>query len=136
MSKGLSSSAIRTACRFLGFFMLCILGISAILFYETSFKKREYRETGYTKDYAWNGLEVGTVLRYPVNIPIPIGRHFAVIVFKEGQRKDAHTLYEGAKSELPEKPLFLSGNEQRVTYRTQQGGDIHLDLSDWMSGSK
>ena len=42
-----------------------------LLFYETH-KKLAYRETGYSKDYSWNGIEVGTVIRFPVNTSIPI----------------------------------------------------------------
>ncbi len=57
-----------------------ILGILSV-FYETH-KKLEYRETGYRKDYLWNDIEVGTVIRYPGNTSIPIGRYCAVIAFK------------------------------------------------------
>jgi hypothetical protein len=103
-----------------------------LLFYETH-KKLEYRGTGYRKDYSWNGIEVGTVIRFPVNTSIPIGRYCAVIAFKNSQMTDAHILFRGPLGEVPERPEFVSGKEQTVIYRTKSKGEVTLDLSRWMT---
>jgi hypothetical protein len=103
-----------------------------LLFYRTH-KHLEYRETGYSKDYSWNGIEVGTVIRFPVNASIPIGRYGAVIAFKNSQMTDAHVLLRGPLGEVPERPEFVSGKEQTAIYRTKSKGEVTLDLSRWMT---
>ena len=110
---------------------LIILGF-LLLFCETH-KRLVYREAGYRKDYSWNSIEVGTVIRFPVNTSIPIGRYCAVIAFKDGQMPDAHILCRGPLGEVPERPEFVSGREQTIIYRTKSKGEITLDLSRWMT---
>ena len=103
-----------------------------LLFYQTH-KRLEYRETGYSKDYLWNGIEVGTVIRFPVNTSIPIGRYCAVIAFASSEMTDARILFRGPLGEVPERPEFVSGKEQTVIYRTKSKGEVTLDLSRWMT---
>ena len=111
---------------------LIIFGILPLL-YETN-KKLEYGETGYRKDYLWNDIEVGTVIRFPRNTSIPIGRYCAVIAFKNSQMTDAHILFRGPiLGEVPERPEFVSGKEQTVIYRTTSKREVALDLSHWMT---
>jgi hypothetical protein len=110
---------------------LIILGIVSV-FYETH-KKLEYRETGYRKDYVWNDIEVGTVIRYPGNTSIPVGRYCAVIAFKNSLMADARILFRGPLGEVPERPEFVSGTQQTVIYRTKSKGEVTLDLSRWMT---
>jgi hypothetical protein len=112
----------------IGFIILSLV----LLFYEFH-KKLTYRETGYRKDYSWNSIEAGTVIRFPVNTSIPIGRYCAVIAFKDGRMTDAHILCRGPLGEVPERPEFVSGKEQTVIYRTRSKGEITLDLSRWMT---
>ena len=112
----------------IAFIILGILSVS----WETH-KKLEYRETGYRKDYLWNDIEVGTVIRYPGNTSIPIGRYCAVIAFKNSLVTDARILFRGPLGEVPERPEFVSGKEQTVIYRTQSKGEVTLDLSRWMT---
>src|SRR5882762_7930467 len=108
-----------------------ILG-ALLVFYETH-KKLEYSETGYRKDYLWNDIEVGTVIRIPVNTPIPIGRYYAVIAVKNSLMTDARILFRGPLGEVPERPEFVSGTQQTVIYRTKSKGEVTLDLSRWMT---
>jgi len=96
-------------------------------------KKLEYGEAGYHKDYSWNDLEVGTIIRFPVNSPIPIGRYCAVIAFENGHMTEARILFRGPFGEVPERPEFVSGMEQTVTYRTKSKGEVTLDLARWMT---
>jgi len=110
---------------------LVILG--AVLLYHQTHRKLEYRETGYRKDYSWNGIEVGTVIRFPVGTSIPIGRYCAVMAFKDSDMTDAHILFRGPLGEVPERPEFVSGKEQVVVYRTKANGEVTLDLSRWMT---
>ena len=110
-----------------------IIILSFVLLFCETHKKLAYREAGYSKDYSWNGIEVGTVIRFPVNTSIPIGRYCAVIAFKNGQMTDAHILYRGPLGEVPGRPEFVSGKEQTVIYRTKSKGEITLDLSRWMT---
>ena len=110
---------------------IILIGMLSV-FYQTH-KKIEYRETGYRKDYSWNDIEVGTVIRYPGNSSIPIGRYWAVIAFKQGQMTDARILFRGPAGEVPERPEFVSGTEQTVTYGTKSKGEVTLDLSRWIT---
>ena len=97
------------------------------LFYESN-KELEYRESGYDKHYSWNDVEVGTVLRFPVNTTIPRGRHYAVIAFKDGRMAEARTLFQGPLGEVPVRPEFVSGKDQNVIYRVGSE-EVTLDLS-------
>ena len=101
-----------------------------LLFYQTH-KKLEYTETSFEKDYSWNGINVGVVIRYPKNTTIPIGRYCAIIAFKD-DLAGAHILFRGPMGEVPERPKFLSGKEQAVVYRTPKG-ELGLDLSRWLT---
>ena len=111
--------------------VLVIVGV--LLLYHQTHKKLEYRETGYSKDYSWNGIEVGTVLRFPVGTSIPIGRYGAVIAVKNTEMADARILFRGPLGEVPERPEFVSGKEHIVIYRTKSQGEVTLDLSRWMT---
>jgi hypothetical protein len=110
---------------------LIILGALSV-FYETH-KKLTYRETGYKRDYSWNDIEVGTVIRYPVNTSIPVGRYCAVIAFQNNLMTDARILFRGPLGEVPERPEFVSGKQETVIYRTKSTGEVALDLSRWMT---
>ncbi len=105
--------------------------LSMLLLSRETHKKREYIETSYKKDYLWNDIEAGTVLRFPKNVSIPIGRYYAVIAFKNGQMADARILFQGPSGEVPEHPEFVSGKEQTIIYRIKSKGGITLDLSRW-----
>jgi len=111
--------------------VLAILGV--VLLYQQIHKRLDYRETGYRKDYSWNGIEVGTVIRFPVGTSIPIGRYCAVMAFKDSDMTDAHILFRGPLGEVPDRPEFVSGKEQVVVYRTKANGEVTLDLSRWMT---
>ena len=97
------------------FIVLAIL----LLFHETH-KTLKYAETAFEKDYSWNGIQVGVVIRFPTNTTIPIGRHCAILAFKD-DLASAHLLFDGRTGEVPERPQFVSGNEQTVVYRTTKG---------------
>jgi len=127
--KKITKKAFAIGC---GLPVALVLLASAALYYE-GHKKLDYRETGYRKDYSWNGIEVGVVMRFPVNTPIPIGRYCAVIAFKSGQMTGARTMFQGPFGEVPERPEFVSGQEQTVIYRTKTKGTITLDLSRWQT---
>ena len=128
--KSRSKTIVALGCGLL--IALIIFGILSVL-YETN-KKLEYGETGYRKDYLWNDIEVGTVIRFPRNTSIPIGRYCAVIAFKNSQMTDAHILFRGPiLGEVPERPEFVSGKEQTVIYRTKSKSEVTLDLSHWMT---
>ena len=114
-----------------GRWLIAVIAIGSLFGCGGTLQKLEYRETGYTSDYTWNDLEVGTVIRFPINNPIPTGRYYAVIAFKTGQMADARILLQGASGEVPERPKFVSGEEQTVVYRTKSKGDVTLDLSQW-----
>jgi hypothetical protein len=55
-------------------------------------KPHVYMEDNYKKDYVWNGIEVGTIRRMPADIPIPAGRHYAIIAITNGQPENARLL--------------------------------------------
>jgi hypothetical protein len=112
---------------------VAFLIVSMLLLLRETSKNLDYRETGYTKDYAWNGIEVGTLIRFPVNTSIPIGRYCAVIASTNGQMTGARILFRGPPGEVPERPEFVSGKGQTVVYRTKANGDLSFDLSRWMT---
>ena len=108
------------------FIILAIL----LLLYQTH-KTLEYAETGFQKDYSWNGINVGVVIRFPINTTIPIGRYSAIIAFKDDVG-GARILFHGPMAEAPERPTFVSGKEQAVVYRTSQG-EVGFDLTRWLT---
>ena len=128
--KSIARTTVAPGCRLL--IALIVLGIVSACD-GAAHQKLEYREAGYTRDYSWNDLEIGTIIRYPINSPIPVGRYCAVIAFKNGQMTDARILFRGPFGEVPERPEFVSGKEQTVIYRTKSKGDVTLDLSRWMT---
>jgi|GEM_PF-7001993 hypothetical protein len=94
-----------------------------------SIRRAEYRQTAYIREYAWQGIEVGTLIFYPVGAPVPAGRYAAVVAFPETNRAAQRILLRGPSGEEPERPELVSAIGPLVVYRTQ-AGTTNLDLAD------
>ena len=93
------------------------------------FTKPEYRETAFQRDYTWNDIEVGTLIRYPINMFVPVGRYYVVVAIKTGQTNHRCLLLSGPKEEVPAVPKFVSGHEQTVSYALSDGTVTNIDFS-------
>lgn len=104
-----------------------MIGFVLLITYTTTHRTYSYTDVNYEKHYAWNDVEIGTVLRLPQGNPLPTGRCYAIVA-KKNNRPDVY-LYEGPKGELPPKPDFLSAQEATVQYKTVDQGVLSFNLS-------
>ena len=96
-------------------------------------KKYDYFDSGYQRDYLWNGIEVGTILRMQLASPTNAGRYCAVMAFPVGKNETARILLAGPKRELSTRPKFVSGQGQTVVYAIADNDSRTIDLADWQN---
>jgi len=96
-------------------------------------KKYDYFDSGYQRDYLWNGIEVGTILRMQLASPTNAGRYCAVMAFPVGKNETARILLAGPKRELSTRPKFVSGQGQTVVYAIADNDNRTIDLANWQN---
>jgi hypothetical protein len=91
---------------------------------------RGYLDSAYEKDYEWQGIEVGSILRLPIGSILPTGRKMAVVAFPTNSMEDARVVYECRGGEVPTRPVFVSATNSTVTYKlTSTQGKVTIDLA-------
>ncbi len=115
----------------LGFGLPLLFFLSSLGYVSYRAKTRSYdfSEAKYQKDYAWNGVEVGTVLRFPVGGVGREQRHFAIVAFHAGQTGRHYLLATGPNALNPERPRFVSADQAMVTYELPIQGRTNFNLN-------
>lgn len=109
--------------------LLFFIGSTLIVRHKVNERAYEFAETDYRKDYAWDQIEVGTVLRFPYGGVGREAKYYAVVAFRHGDTGQHLLLFKGVSGQYPARPQLMATNGSVVTYSTPETGQTNLDLS-------